>query len=182
MPKLTIFFFSGSGNTLHVAEKFSTNLSEKYKVELIDIDQFYRFAKTFDDDFDKAGVIYPVHALNAPANVLKFLKNDIPEGRGRDLFIVKSPGDPFFNGGATTEIRHILNKNGYIVTHESLVVMPANVFMRYRDSFISKLVETANRKIKKASREIMDEQAILHKNPLWLRFCMSRRCHCTPNL
>jgi ferredoxin/flavodoxin len=169
-PKLTLFYFSGSGNTEWVAEKFSAELSGTYRVELIDIDEFERFGKRFDDDFEKAGVIYPVHALNAPANVLKFLKKSLPTGAGRKFFIVKSPGDPFFNGGATTEIRKMLNKNGYIVTHESLVVMPANVFMRYRDSFISKLLEVAEKKIRKAGLEIMEDKIVLHRNPWWIRF------------
>jgi len=169
-PKLTLFYFSGSGNTKYVAEKFSLQFLEKYGVELVDIDEFDRLRKGFGDDFAVAGVIYPVHALNAPANVLNFLKKSLPKGEGRKFFIVKSPGDPFFNGGATTEIRKILNKNGYIVTHESLVVMPANVFMRYRDSFISKLIEVADVKIAKASSEIMNGTVVLHKNPLWMRF------------
>ena len=168
--KLTLFYFSGSGNTKYVAEKFSLKLSEKYSVELVDIDEFTRFGKRFDNDFEKAGVIYPVHALNAPANVLKFLKSSLPKGEGRKFFIVKSPGDPFFNGGATSEIRKILNKNGYIVTHESLVVMPANVFLRYRDDFISKLLEAAGSKIIKAATEIMTDTIILHRNPIWMRF------------
>lgn len=169
-PKLTLFYFSGSGNTKYVAEKFSLQFLEKYCIDLVDIDQFDRLGKGFDDDFSVAGVIYPVHALNAPANVLEFLKGSLPKGEGRKFFIVKSPGDPFFNGGATTEIRKILNRNGYIVTHESLVVMPANVFMRFRDEFISKLLEVADVKIAKASSEIMNGTVVLHRNPLWMRF------------
>lgn len=169
-PKLTLFYFSGSGNTEWVSEKFAAELSGKYDVESVDIDEFDRLGKRFDDDFAVAGVIYPVHALNAPANVLNFLKKSLPEGEARRFFIVKSPGDPFFNGGATTEIRKIVNRNGYIVTHESLVVMPANVFMRYRDSFISKLLEVAEKKIRKAALEIMEDKIVLHRNPWWIRF------------
>ncbi|HNZ54238.1 MAG TPA: hypothetical protein PKN76_08880, partial [bacterium] len=89
-PKLTLFYFSGSGNTKYVAEKFSLQFLEKYGVELVDIDEFDRLGKGFGDDFAVAGVIYPVHALNAPANVLNFLKKSLPKGEGRKFFIVKS--------------------------------------------------------------------------------------------
>ena len=48
-PKLTLFFFSGSGNTKYVAEKFSLQFLEKYCVDLVDIDEFDRLGKGFDD-------------------------------------------------------------------------------------------------------------------------------------
>ncbi|MGI6394647.1 MAG: EFR1 family ferrodoxin [bacterium] len=169
-PKLTLFYFSGSGNTKFVAEKFVEEFAHNHLVELVDIDEFFRFGKEFDPDFQKGGVIYPVHAFNAPANVLKFLKNSLPKGEGRKFFIVKSPGDPFFDGGSTAEVRKILIGNGYAVSHESLIVMPANVFLRFSDSLISKIMEVADKRIKKAVLEIDSGETVLSKNPWLIRF------------
>lgn len=168
--KLSIFFFSGSGNTEHVANLFSSELSKNYNVKLINIDDVMRKNEGFDDDFVKAGLIYPVHALNAPKNVLKFLKDHLPNGASRSFFVIKSPGDPFFNGGATYEIRKILEKKGYSVDQEGTVVMPANVFLKYREPFIEKILKTAKNKVSKLSDKVINDQKSLHKNPLWLRF------------
>ena len=168
--KLTIFFFSGSGNTEHVANIFSFELSENFDVTLVNIDYAMRKDENFDDDFRKAGLIYPVHALNAPKNVIKFLKELLPEGKNRDFFIVKSPGDPFFNGGATHELKKILSGKDYKIMQEETIVMPANVFLGYREAFIKKILLTAEKRAKKLSRKIVSGEKSLHGNPLWLRF------------
>lgn len=168
--KLSIFFFSGSGNTEHVANLFHSELSKNFDVRLINIDNVMRKDEKFADDFDKAGLIYPVHALNAPKNVIKFLKKNLPKGKNRSFFIVKSPGDPFFNGGATHELRKILSKKRYEVMQEETIVMPANVFAGYRDEFIKKILVTAQKRVVDLSKKIVANRVSLHKNPLWLRF------------
>lgn len=168
--KLKVFFFSGSGNTEHLASLFSSELSKNFEVLSINIDNIMRKGDKFDDNFAKAGLIYPVHALNAPKNVIKFMKKYLPKGKNRTFFIVKSPGDPFFNGGATYELRKILSERGYEITLEETVVMPANVFIGYRDEFIEKIFETAHRKVKRFSEKVAENRISLHKNPLWLRF------------
>jgi len=167
---LSIFFFSGSGNTEHVANLFSSELSSDFDIKLINIDNVIRKGEKFDDDFHKAGLIYPVHALNAPKNVIKFLKKHLPKGKNRSFFIVKSPGDPFFNGGATYELRKILSRKGYEISQEETIVMPANVFLGYRKAFIEKILITAQKRVKDLSKKIVTNRISLHKNPLWLRF------------
>ena len=168
--KLSIFFFSGSGNTEHVANLVSSSLSKNFEVTLINIDNVMRKDESFDDDFVKAGLIYPVHALNAPKNVIRFLKEHLPEGKNRPFFIVKSPGDPFFNGGATYELRKILSKKSYEIMQEETIVMPANVFMGYRDEFIRKILLFAQKRVEKLCEKIVSNRVLLHRNPLWLRF------------
>lgn len=166
MQKCSLFLFSGSGNTRFVASNFASELSAKYSVSTQEIDKITRGFETIQDDFDITGIIYPVHALNAPAIFFSFIKDHLPEGKGRKAFIVKSPGDPFFQGGSSYQVRKALTEKGYSVVHESMIVMPANVFLRFPDHFITEICLNAKEKIASAAREIIEGKERRHRNSL----------------
>lgn len=168
MQKCTLFYFSGSGNTKFVVENFALKLKEHYSVELHEIDKITRDFDSFNDDFDVVGIIYPVHALNAPAIFFDFIKHHLPEGKKRKAFIVKSPGDPFFQGGSSYQVRQALVKKDYTVFHESMIVMPANVFLRYPDNFITEICINATEKIASAVKEITAGTQRKHKNSMMI--------------
>ena len=154
MKKLALFIFSGSGNTRYLAELFKSNLSQSFSVEIKEIDKIIRNIDPFDNDFDMAGFIYPVHALNAPSIFYDFIKNYLTDGNGRSAFVVRSPGDPFFDGGSCKEVAKSIQKKGYEVFHESMIVMPVNIFLRYKDPFIKEILEAAKKRAKAVRREI----------------------------
>jgi len=154
MKKITLFFFSGSGNTRYLAELLKKNMSDKFDVEIKEIDKITRYLDSVNDDFDVAGFIYPVHALNAPSIFFDFIKNYLPNGNNRDAFVVRSPGDPFFDGGSCKEVTNSIQKKGYKVFHESMIVMPANIFLRYKDPFIKEILEAAKKRTEFVCREI----------------------------
>ncbi|HPV22514.1 MAG TPA: hypothetical protein PK102_12850, partial [bacterium] len=77
MQKCSLFLFSGSGNTRFVASNFASELSAKYSVSTQEIDKITRGFETIQDDFDITGIIYPVHALNAPAIFFSFIKDHL---------------------------------------------------------------------------------------------------------
>lgn len=164
MKKCTLFYFSGSGNTIYVKDLYAKKLAESYLVEVKEIDKITRGFETFNDDFDIAGLIYPIHALNAPRIVFSFIKKYLPDGADRKVFIVKSPGDPFFQGGSSYQVRQALVKKGYTVFHESVIVMPANVFLRFPDNFITEICINATEKIASAVKEITSGTERKHKN------------------
>ncbi len=154
MKKVTLFFFSGSGNTRYLAELLKNNIPDNFDVEIKEVDKITRSIDSFNDDFDMAGFIYPVHALNAPSIFYDFIKNYLTNGNGRSAFVVRSPGDPFFNGGSCKEVTKSVQKKGYEVFHESMIVMPANIFLRYKDPFIKEILDAAKKRVEAVCREI----------------------------
>jgi ferredoxin len=108
-----------------------------------------------------------VHAFNAPRIFFEFLAL-LQEGNQKKVFVFKSAADPFMNGGSTALVRKALYKKGYIVSSEQLFVMPANVLVRYRDSLIKQLYNTAARRGKTMVREVLSEVTRLQKNTLFL--------------
>ncbi|MDP8236589.1 MAG: EFR1 family ferrodoxin [Candidatus Erginobacter occultus] len=149
---IDLAYFSGTGNTGYLARLLAEKLSRR------DIPvRLTRIAEASADPLPPAGGVlglaYPIHALNAPSPVFDFI-SALPPGEGRRAFIVKGPADPFFAGGSSHLVIRALKDRGWEVFHESMVVMPSNVFVRYPDSFIRRLLRAAESRTETAAAEI----------------------------
>jgi ferredoxin len=149
---IDLAYFSGTGNT----EYLVTRLAEKFSERKVPV----RLTRIEDAPADRIppaggvlGLAYPIHALNAPSPVFDFI-SALPDGEGRRAFIVKGPADPFFDGGSSHLVIRALKERGWEVFHESMVVMPSNVFVRYPDSFIRRLLRAAETRLERIAGEV----------------------------
>ncbi len=149
---IELAYFSGTGNTEHLVGR----LAEKFARR----DRPVRLVRIEDTRTDFAppaggvlGLAYPIHALNAPAPVFDFIAA-LPDGEGRRVFIVKGPADPLFNGGSSHLVIRAFRNRGWEVFHESMVVMPSNVFVRYPDAFIRRLLAAAESRTETIAAEV----------------------------
>ncbi len=139
---IDLVYFSGTGNTEYLVRRLAAEFSLRgipvrlFRVEDIPPD-FSPAARGF------LGLAYPVHALNAPSPVFDFIAS-LPDGPGGKAFLLKCPADPFFNGGSSHLVIRALEERGWEVFYESMVVMPSNVFVRYPDDFIRRLLRAAD--------------------------------------
>ncbi len=138
---ITLAYFSGTGNTEYLARR----LAEKFIRRGIPVRRIRigdALTRIIPPEGGVLGLAYPVHALNAPAPVFDFIAA-LPEGGGRRAFIVRGPADPLFDGGSAHLVIQALQVRGWEVFHESMVVMPSNVFVRYADPLIRRLLAAA---------------------------------------
>lgn len=165
-----IFYFSGTGNTKLVANLFTNEFKKKgFNTKLISIEDVLNKEIALSiGDYDLLGFGHPVHAFSAPKIFFNFL-DILPNVRCKKTFTFKTAGDPLCYGGATSLVRKHLNKKGYKVFHENLIVMPANVVIKYDDSLIKQLYEVAVKKVKRGTKEILLGKPHLQKNNLWLK-------------
>lgn len=161
-----LFVFSGSGNTLKIAEKYKEIFeSDDNNVELT------RLTLPIDnydvDDADFVGIFYPVHGFNAPSIILDFAKS-LPQKHNQKVFIAKTSGEPLIlNNASSLKLISILNKKGYFVTNEYSYVMPYNMIFRHDDGFAAKMFRTAKELIEIDAREIISFKThFLKKCPL----------------
>lgn len=168
--KIGIYYFSGTGNTKLMAELFCKQFKiNKINTDLIPIEDIIRKKRPVNiDKYDLIGFGYPVHAFSAPQIFFDFIYY-LPKETKKKTFTFKTSGDPLFHGGATSLIRKKLKKKGYLVFHENLIVMPANIAIKYNDRLIKQLYNVAQRKIKKKVGEIINEKENLQKNNIILR-------------
>ncbi len=170
IQKIGIFYFSGTGNTKIVANLYATEFQNKrFDTNLLPIEKILRKnIAPFMSDYDILGFGHPVHAFSAPKIFFDFLAK-LPNVDNKKTFTFKTAGDPLCHGGSTSLVRNCLSKKGYKVFHESLIVMPANVVVKYDDSLIKQLYEVAVKKVKRGTEEILLGKINLQKNNLWLK-------------
>ena len=152
--KILICYFSGTGNTKKVVNKFTESLIDEgssvtlYKIENNDFD--------YDvSDYDILGIAYPVHAFNAPSIILDFAKK-LPKSRGQRVFILNTSGEPIkLNNISSIKLIKILTKSGYNVTNEYHYCMPYNIIFRHSDNMAYKMWQTAQAVIPYDAKELL---------------------------
>lgn len=140
---IELVYFSGTGNTGYLADLLTEKFARRgIPVRLTRLEAASGFTPPAGAVL---GLAYPIHALNAPSPVFDFIAT-LPPGTGRRAFIVKGPADPLLAGGSSHLVIGALKERGWEVFHESMVVMPSNVLIRYPDPFIRRLLSAAERR------------------------------------
>ncbi len=169
-----VYYFSGTGNTELLAERFVAEFAQRgVQADLARIETFTRAGSVPDTTrYDLLGIGYTIHAWNAPRLVFEFLSK-LPDGAGQRVFTFKCPGDPLVNGGSTLPVRHTLERKGYRVVHESMMVMPANLAIQYPLDLKKELYAVACRRIARSVGEMLAGTERLQRNSLLMRLATS---------
>lgn len=156
--KAVCFVFSGTGNTLRVCERLSEELRARgHEIELFPI----RADSACPDPraYDVVLVGYPVHAFNAPASVLKFLKK-FPKADKKNpipAYLVRTSGEPLkMNDASAITPRRILKHRGYCVRGEYRYVMPYNIIFRHSEGMAARMWRAAEIRLPVAAEEISE--------------------------
>ena len=168
--KICVFYFSGTGNTKKVVDKFVEEFSKNgCDVRLENIENFYDKNIDFDlNGFDKIGVAYPVHAFNAPHNVLEFAKR-LPKLEARkNLFVVNTSGEPLrLNNISSLKLHSILKRKNLFLQSENHYCMPYNIIFRHSDGTAYKMWQGAQILIPLDAKDIVDgKETRLKRVPL----------------
>jgi flavodoxin/NAD-dependent dihydropyrimidine dehydrogenase PreA subunit len=154
---IKICYFSGTGNTKMVAELFEAEFETAgVETEIIRIERLFENKIELDiENYDLIGIGYPVHALDAPQIIYDFIAL-LPPGDGKKTFIFKTAADwVTLNKDSSAGVIIKLKSKDYDVFYDNLVVMPLNVVARFKPEMEKQLYDTAVRKVKRHSREIL---------------------------
>ena len=173
--KVLIIYFSGTGNTFKVAQKYAESFHELgHEAELVSVDGLPK-NKALTDEFllklqcaDLVGFGYPVHAFNAPSVMLKLDKFLPKQINAKRAFIFNTSGEPLkLNNISSLKLRHMLKRRRYNVFSEYHYCMPYNIIFRHTDEMAYKMWNTAQQLIP------LDVQEIVHGTPHMLKrvFC-----------
>ena len=160
--KVVICYFSGTGNTAKVVEKYRDYLTahgdsvETYAMEQLLVNGMpEEFVNTLNSA-DMLGIGYPVHAFNAPSIVLKFVKSLPKSALKKRAFIVSTSGEPLrLNNISSIRTRRLLKRRSYTVTNEYRYVMPYNIMFRHTDTMAYHMWEVAQKLIPLDVNEIV---------------------------
>lgn len=158
MKTVLLCYFSGTGNTAKVVGCYAACLEKLgYKVTLKNIENGSADEETAS--FDLLGIAYPVHAFNAPSNVLEFAKSikKLPKNEKRPFFIVKTSGEPLkINNISSLKLKSIMKKRGFTLTNEYHYCMPYNIIFRHSDNMAFKMWDTAQKVIPVDCKELSE--------------------------
>ncbi len=122
-----IFYFSGTGNSLYVAQK----LHESDKSELIDIAQALQ-EKRFQYEVkgaEKIGFVFPVYFYGLPSLVVDFVEQFTLKGSQPFIYSVITCGGSI--GNADKMLGNMLKEKGLLLNSSFSVKMPSNYTMMY---------------------------------------------------
>lgn len=155
--KTIICYFSGTGNTKKVVDKFAEEfVANGWEVSLFRVEDK---CKIDFSEFDSVGIAYPVHAFNAPPIVVDFCKKMPKLKQKKQLYILKTSGEPLkINNISSVKICSILKRKGYILNNEYHYVMPYNMIFRHSNAMAYKMWTTAERLIGIDCKDIIDKK------------------------
>ena len=174
MQRFALYHFSGTGNTAWLADRLTEALAAR-GAEVSSAPIVRDDAPRLPDGPNTLVLCFPVYGLDAPPLVQEWSRR-LPAGEGRGAVVVRSPGDPFFEGGTTRTMRRIVEERGWRVRVERMIVMPANVFVRVSDDLAALLLAAARRRIGKLAADIMSDKELLEDTGTFVHYC-SRFCN-----
>ena len=162
--KVILYVFSGTGNTLAVANLYKRFLEQAnngvYETDKsVSVDIYRVSAKSGEipspENYDLIGIGYPIHAFVAPEPIIK-LCQALPEIKKKRTFIFKSSGEGLhINDCSSQKCLKILTKKGYDVVMERHIVMPYNMIYRHKDEMARQMWIYAHALTDLNSRELL---------------------------
>ncbi|MCH5152738.1 MAG: EFR1 family ferrodoxin [Clostridiales bacterium] len=162
--KILICYFSGTGNTRKVAEKYASTFAELgHEAELVSVDGLLD-GKTLPEEFltqienaDLIGFGYPVHAFNAPAVMLKLAKKLPRLTSAKRAFVFNTSGEPLrLNNISSIKFTHMIKRRKYTVFAEYHYCMPYNIIFRHTDEMAYRMWKTAQQLIPLDVKQIVE--------------------------
>lgn len=118
--KITIYYFSGSGNSLYIAKQIAKRFDDSAVLSIALLASKY---ESYSLTGDVAGIVYPAYFQNAPGIVKSFI-NGAHELAADYLFsVVTNNGGPGF---ASMAIENLAAKKGRRIDMSSSITMPGS--------------------------------------------------------
>ena len=161
--KNTIFYFTGTGNSLQVAKLIAANLQD-YKI--VSISKNIKSINTLQTE-GRVGFIFPVYYCGLPQIVREFLSN-ITLANADYIYMIATYGKTGGNGGCLSQAQKILQQKGtkfnasfYVKTVDNFILWPWDIPAKEKHSVIYTKVK---KKVSKITHVICNEQSYLDKS------------------
>lgn len=143
---ILIYYFSGTGNTRKVTDKYKSVFEAfGYAVKIVTL-PISNEDDLIVDGFDIVGLAYPIHGFNAPQVLLDLAKLLPYQKSTKKTFIFKTSGEPILlNSASSLKLKKILKKKNFSVDNEFRYIMPYNMIFRHTEHRASVMWDTAQK-------------------------------------
>jgi ferredoxin len=152
----TIYYFTGTGNSLKVAKDLSDQLKD---TKLVQISK-KNMSITSDVSSDKIGFVFPVYFSGIPAMLKAFLEK-LQINKNAYVFAIATFGGQA--GISLNQIENILNKKGVNLSASFKVTMPGNyqvMYSPFSEEKQQQLFKEENEKINQIAESIKRNEIV----------------------
>lgn len=160
---INIVYFSGTGGTERAAKCFEWEFKQAgYDVKLLHIKDAF---KNFDCENSTLLLLYSVYALNAPQKVHEWIESlDCFGNVSAAVVSISGGGEISPNTACRASVIKKLQKKGFKVTYENMLIMPSNFGVSAGAPVSRLLLEVLPKKIRTIAAEI-DSDIIRRTKP-----------------
>lgn len=155
----TIYYFSGTGNSLKVAKDLSAQLDDAKIVKISNKNMTH----CIDTQSDVIGFVFPVYFIGIPIMLKNFLEN-LQINQNAYVFAIATYGGSL--GGPFKEIKRILHQKNVKLSAEFAIMMPGNDQMLYdiapKEKQV-KLFKAEQEQIQSIASAVKSKQQVLYK-------------------
>lgn len=175
MKKVGIFYFSGTGNTEHVAFMIRNEFVDQgYQVDLYRMEDILnQQIEILYDQYDLIGIGAQVIGYGAPLLLTRFVKY-MPKTQGIRAFVFRTAGGVApINYNASNRIINRLKHKGYKIDYERLFSIGSNWVVKFDDNVMRSLYQATQFKVKLMCQELIDGKSRRLESNLTLKVLMT---------
>ena len=117
---MVVFYFSGTGNSKYIAERFS----QEMKALCYSIEDEVDFSQLINSE-EIIGFCYPIYGSRVPRNMRQFVQQFLPDLKGKKLIIFATQW--LFSGDGARVLTDLFPENDIEVIYADHFYMPNNV-------------------------------------------------------
>lgn len=151
--RVRIVYYSGTGCTERVARCFETMYKQSdYEVSL---HRLYQNTEYEDGDETLLILLFAVHALNAPEPVYQWIER-LEQVQGFPAVVISVSGGGEVSPNTACRVSTIkrLERKGYHVIYEKMLVMPSNAFAATKEPLARMLLDVLPQKVTNIIRDV----------------------------
>lgn len=145
--KALVVHFSGTGGTKHAAAAIADALKVRgcwvvqHSLDAKELAKYKADYPQLIESIEYLFILYAVHAMDAPTPVYEWIEG-LPQGKGLKTVVisVSGGGELWPNTSCRVHCIKALEKKGYDVTYERMMVMPPNVLIGVNDDLCMHLL------------------------------------------
>lgn len=124
--KTTIYYFSGTGNSLKIAQDLATKLGD---TDVVSISSIIKKDVEITASSDKIGIVYPVYIWGIPKIVSQFIKKIKNTNKDKYFFAVATNGGNV--AGSLLQLSDKLSSRGFKLSLGFSLIMPSNYLPKH---------------------------------------------------
>jgi len=158
---VTIFFFSGTGGTRKIARELEKQCKERaFRTCLYEMDSTYYNldVNEIEENIKKSRyvfVLFPIYAFDAPQPIFQWIEKTRATNKNVIVISVSGGGELWPNIGTRFNCIAALEKKGFQVIYEKMMVMPSNCFVATNDHLAMRLIKIIPDKVNKIIEAVL---------------------------